>query len=101
MSSETKTQKIAREKAEHEDRLIEAAKSYPGRLMTILERATFHNFEITLKSCNFIVQNRKRPYESFEFSIEYNQINDYTLDELSYTLDLLDKDILENERISN
>jgi hypothetical protein len=58
MARETKAQREARLELAHEGRLAMARATYTERMMAVLERAVKENFELTVRSGKFVVEDR-------------------------------------------
>ncbi len=58
MARETKAQREARLELELEGRLAMARATYTERMMAVLERAVKENFELTVRSGKFVVEDR-------------------------------------------
>lgn len=92
MARETKAQRIAREEAEAQVRLEEEIRSYPVRLMQMLERASNANYELTVKNQAFILVDRDDRYNLFELTPVYDEANESVLREMDWRINIKEED---------
>ena len=88
MARETKAQRIAREEAEAQVRLEEEIRTYPLRLMTILERASNANFELTVVDRKFFLVDRDDREDAFELSIAHDRASEAALWDLDWRINI-------------
>ena len=99
MARETRAQREAREEAEREAYEAELARTYPQRLMAMLERAANQNFELTVSNGRFVLEDRDdRRDRTVELSLEYNRENQEALHELDWRVELKEERAREAER---
>lgn len=99
MARLTKAQREAMEAAVVAEREAEQAQTYPERLMTMLERATKVNFELTVKDGSFYLDDRDaRHTRAVELTLEYSKENQEALHELDWRVDVKEERAREAER---
>lgn len=89
MARETKAQRLAREALERLNWEAEQIATYPARLMSILERATNINFELTVKDGQFLLEDRDDHSDrAVVLTLEYSTANQEALHELDWRVDI-------------
>jgi hypothetical protein len=98
MARETKAQRKALEEKENQELQAQLAQDYPQTLMSVLERATKLNYELTVRNQSFELFDRDGPY-SFALTLQYSQENQETLEQLDWNLRIKLADKEERQRL--
>ena len=101
MARETKTERLLREAAEQEEMVVQLTKEYPRKLMRALSRAHHFGYEVVpVATATWMGFNLLRPDGEDGFRVAYNFSleDDNVLDEMGWTLDLLEAHKLEEQR---
>jgi len=85
MARQSKAQRQALEEKENQELQAQLAQDYPQTLMTVLERATKMNYELTVRDQSFELFDLDSAY-SFSLTLQYSQENQRTLEELDWNL---------------
>ena len=97
MARETKSQRLARQEAEEASSQAKMIEEYPEQLMVILERASFF-YEISVKEGAFQLRNSEDSSDRFTFNVRYDTASQRNLEEIKWTLDMLEAEVRERER---
>ena len=99
MARETKAQREAREAEERRLQHEEDVRTYPERLMLVMQRAVNHNFELTMREGKFVVYDRdeRRPDEH-TMAVTYDGLSESMLSDLDWAVELKAKEEEERTR---
>lgn len=99
MARETKAQRLARETAEREQQAAINKSLYPTKLMQVLERAQYANFELQVRETAFVLYDRDAQiHKEFHFVYPtYSAENQEKLDDLEFQVEIKERDIAEAE----
>jgi hypothetical protein len=101
MARETKAQREARLELELEGRLAMARATYTERMMAVLERAVKENFELTVRSGKFVVEDRdERRVSPYVVQPVWSETADMDLYSLEVSVELKEEARAESERLS-
>jgi len=101
MARETKAQREARLELAHEGRLAMARATYTERMMAVLERAVKENFELTVRSGKFVVEDRdERRASPYVVQPVWSETADMDLYSLEVSVELKEEARAESERLS-
>jgi hypothetical protein len=101
MARETKTERLLREAAEQEEMVVQLTKEYPRKLMRALSRAHHFDFEVVpVATESWMGFKLFHLHSSDTFTVSYNFSleDDNVLDEMGWSLDLLEAHELEQKR---
>jgi hypothetical protein len=101
MARETKAQREARLELVQEGRLAMARATYTERMMAVLERAVKENFELTVRSGKFVVEDRdERRASPYVVQPVWSETADMDLYSLEVSVELKEEARAESERLS-
>jgi hypothetical protein len=101
MARETKAQREARLELELQGRLAMARATYTERMMAVLERAVKENFELTVRSGKFVVEDRdERRASPYVVQPVWSETADMDLYSLEVSVELKEEARAESERLS-
>ena len=101
MARETKAQREARLELELQGRLAMARATYTERMMAVLERAVKENFELTVRSGKFVVEDRdERRASPYVVQPVWTDAADMDLYSLEVSVELKEEARAESERLS-
>lgn len=99
MARLTKAQREAMEAAVVAEREAELAATYPERLMAMLERATRVNFELTVESGRFLLEDRNDQYGNVVvLTLVWDRHNQEGLHELEWRTEAKEERAREEQR---
>lgn len=106
MTRETKAERIAREAQERFARQEKLAESWPTRLLALLERAQYTDFELRIRDQKFVISDggpfQGSPWlhneRELEFTLEHSDANEKTLSDLEWQVDSREEQLREAER---
>ena len=102
MARETKAQREARWDSERDAQLAIARASYTERMMAVLERAVKENFELTVRSGKFVVEDRdERRASPYVVQPVWTDAADIDLYSLEVSVELKEEERAERERRAN
>ena len=101
MARKTKAELTAEREAAHQARYDVAKATYTERMMAVLERAVKENFELTVRSGKFVVEDRdNRRADTFRVYPEWTVVSDAALYDLEVSVELKEEARAESERLS-
>ena len=101
MARKTKAELAAEREAAHQARYDVARATYTERMMAVLERAVKENFELTVRSGKFVVEDRdERRASPYVVQPVWSETADMDLYSLEVSVELKEEARAESERLS-
>jgi hypothetical protein len=101
MARKTKAELAAEREAAHQARYDVARATYTERMMAVLERAVKENFELTVRSGKFVVEDRdERRASPYVVQPTWTETADMDLYSLEVSVELKEEARAESERLS-
>jgi hypothetical protein len=101
MARKTKAELTAEREAAHQARYEVARATYTERMMAVLERAVKENFELTVRSGKFVVEDRdERRASPYVVQPVWSETADMDLYSLEVSVELKEEARAESERLS-
>ena len=102
MAKETKAQRLEREAKDQAQRVAMARATYTERMMAVLERAVKENFELTVRSGKFVVEDRdERRASPYVVQPVWSENADMDLYMLEVSVELKEEERAEREQKAN
>lgn len=97
MARETKAERVARESQERFAQQQQLVETWTARLLALMERAQNVGFKLQVRDAKFVLREHDE-CEQFEFTLEHSDVNENTLGDLEWRVELKEERLREANR---